>query len=159
MTGEHDTAKRQLRAYLGVSVGRIEKFSASTPAEGSVFVKNFGQTPAYNLTQTSVLLPERFPFIGSLRELLKSKAGAPKTIGVLNPTQDFLAGGVSQRLYAEDEISKINEGKEWRLYLLGTITYRDAFEEYHYVNFCFDYSGETIRSNRGVDICDFYGAD
>ena len=158
VTGEHNTAKRQLRAYIGVAIGRVEKFSSSTLVEGSVIVKNFGQTPAYNLVQTSVLLPARFPFVGSVGELL-SNAGPAKTLALLNPMQDFLAGGISQRLYTDDEISKINDGREWRLYLVGTITYRDAFGEPHYTNFCFDHSGETIRTNRGVDICDFYGAD
>ena len=104
-------------------------------------------------------MPAQFPFAGSLGELLKANVIPAHAFALLNPTQDFLVSIVSKRLYTDDEISKIDDGREWRLYVLGTITYLDAFEEDHYTNFCFDYNGETIRTNRGVDICDFYGAD
>src|ERR1700730_14006353 len=36
--GEHDSAKRQFRAYIG-AVGRIDKFGVSTLVEGSIIVK------------------------------------------------------------------------------------------------------------------------
>jgi hypothetical protein len=112
VTGESETAKRQLRAYVGVAVGRIEKFGSSAPVEGSVIVKNFGQTPAYNLNQSTAILPEHFPYTGSLADLFKDNAGPPKRIALLNPTQDFLAGAMSARPYTEPEISGINEGKQ-----------------------------------------------
>jgi hypothetical protein len=155
-----DQERRQLRAYIGVAIGQIEKFTATTLVEGSIIVKNFGQTPAYNIIDTgAAIVPAQFPFIGSLRELLKSNMIPAHAFALLNPTQDLLINIVSKRLYTDDEISKINDGREWRLYLLGKITYRDAFGEDHYTNFCFDYSAETIRTKQGVDICDFYGAD
>jgi hypothetical protein len=159
VTGESETSKRQLRAYIGVAVGRIEKFGSSTPVEGSVIVKNFGQTPAYDLTQIAAILVESLPFTGPFADLLPGRTGPPKRIALLNPTQDFLAGAAGAKPFTDAEVVSINDGNKFRLHLFGKITYLDALKERHYTNFCFDYTGEMIRTNRGVDICDFYGAD
>src|SRR5258706_6905725 len=49
--GADDTAKRQLRAYVFVdSVNVANVVEGSGPPESRVIIKNFGQTPAYQVT-------------------------------------------------------------------------------------------------------------
>jgi hypothetical protein len=119
-----DTAKRQLRAYVVVKAGRLENVAAGGRPKAVVTIKNFGQTPAYNSRQSSVMGFDRFP------PMLEPPAESPADRALpdhpLGPGGEMYANASMQRALQQVQIDDIPRG-EFALSVVGKILYVDAF--------------------------------
>lgn len=114
-----ETAERQLRAYLSINIARITQQNRSefrTITE----IKNFGQTPAYNVRVWSILgafdPSEPRNFI---------KAEAIETYSMLGPGGNFDLKA-ALRDQSPEQVQHIIGGTR-QVYLWGEIRYHDAF--------------------------------
>ena len=125
-----ETAKRQLRAYIYVGGDKGPILDAHDGPEIHMFLKNAGQTPAYDLTH--------WFSVGILEYPLKKEPPIPgvkliKT--VVQPGVDLKFVNKLGRPLDAKTISQLKEGTEWRLYIWGEIIYRDAFNHTQFTKF------------------------
>jgi len=77
--------------------------------------------------------------------------------GHVNTGQRFFFRTVLDNLISDEEINEIMRGNIRKLYVYGTVFYRDSFNEEHYTNFCqfgvWDVAGNfsTINTTRHND--------
>ena len=121
--GAEDTAKRQLRAY--VFVGEAEIIHAGTNmVEAAIKIKNFGQTPAYDVTISTAA--QAFNIPGDI-------AFAPTPVGpdssrfVFGPGAEGRHSIPLHTLIGEPEAMSGLKAGEGALYVYGEIRYRDTF--------------------------------
>jgi len=136
-----DTAQRQLRAYIGVSESGLKLQPENIP-EGQVYIKNFGQTPAYNVRQwiAIALLPHPLP----------TNLPEPPE-GFLTSTSLIPSGGhhinvvpVKQPIPAD--ILALLATPELALYVYGRVVYEDIFGKERHTQYRLIYGGrEGIR--------------
>jgi hypothetical protein len=153
-----DTERRQLRAYVGASTGDSPTISSMYPPalpSLTVYIKNTGQTPAYQVTHLSGAavgpypLPKTFDFSNTMQP-----DDLPEPITVFPGRLEGIAIEItSNRALSDDEINGLATGKNKRLYFWGTVTYQDAFSASRYTNFCFGYYAITTTGIRH-DACE-----
>jgi hypothetical protein len=144
--GADDTAKRQLRAYVG---GRPSEIAHTGLVVHWTFeIENFGQTPASQLTDNALVdicpypLPPNYPF-PSLPQMAPSAA-------VIHPRMGKYGGtGRSQRTFTPSELTQIVDGTVQRLYIFGEIKYMDIFGKDHTTRFCHSLIGSRALFNIG----------
>jgi hypothetical protein len=127
--GADRTAERQLRAYISVEPAHFDFKRGTNKAILCVArfkIKNSGQTPAYNVRIDTDFRVAPWPLTGDLATLQKNAIQFNRSIG----PNDFVPGG------AEKGQNIANAGPTDRLYLLGRISYRDAFEKERETWFC-----------------------
>ncbi len=145
-----DYERRALRAYVGILDHTNVAQNNGLPPNIPHFIfklKNSGQTPAFKVIRNGGIavdkypLPESFDFKPS-QNLVPIE---PISIfpGVEWPLPIFLS-----RPLTTDEAAHISDGKNWRLYLYGDISYIDTFGRRHYTNYCFGY--HVINPSVGV---------
>jgi hypothetical protein len=129
--------RRQLRAYLFIDSGAIE---IRRTEQGRMFLtafiqfKNFGQTPAYNVTQwVRMDILEKEP-----EEYLSADGHTSAAVGPGAVT----TSPVNQGPVTKSDIDDIN-GQRKIVSIWGEITYRDAFRKKRYFRF-YSRSGEPI---------------
>jgi hypothetical protein len=156
------TAQRQLRAYVAVRAENVYPFSPDIPVGIRFRMTNHGQTPAYDVSHTAAVailphpLPPNFQF-----------PAPPVSVAsrfVLHPRASFEAGVVAPRPYNGVEINQATNG--FRIYLYGSVTYRDAFKKHRETTFCVSIvpSQNLVAMSRGRDLptpvnIDFHAAD
>jgi hypothetical protein len=133
--------ERQLRAYLSVNVGTVI-FQNETISQPFVVLPdcvNDGQTPAHEMSynaRANILpypLPDDFDFP------MKPEQAIITSSAVVGPHRSFQLGAALDRFCDADEVDNIRWGKYERLYVYGTVRYRDAFGEPRWTNFCQSY--------------------
>jgi hypothetical protein len=136
-----DQEKRQLRAYAFAKPISITDFSTSTHPSTQVIFKNSGQTPAYHLTGSTAVYPSSYPLSVPIPSGTRESTPLEAT---LNPAAENDIGGsdTMQRPITPDEANAIRDGKTMRMYVYGSINYRDVFGDVHYSNFCFSFWGD-----------------
>jgi type II secretory pathway pseudopilin PulG len=117
----NDTEKRTLRAYVGIVDHHIENVALDGAPHVQVMIKNFGSTPASNVTYWIASKFDRYPKPIDL----PVQPFKPDKV-VLFPTDGFTATFDIGALNKVD-MAGLNEGSR-RLYVYGEIDYRDAFE-------------------------------
>jgi hypothetical protein len=129
------TAERQLRAYVCFVTGGFVAQDRNTDYRYEVrpFVKNTGQTPAYEVFVSSRarLLP--FPLPADVDLSVPDEPTAADNIG---PGQSFFFRAWLDRMLTNEEIAEITTGIGRKLYIYGTVRYKDAFGHRRYTNFC-----------------------
>jgi len=134
------TAERQLRAYVSARPDYVYAFGLNIPVEIKVRIINHGQTPAYNVAQTAAVdalpypLPAGFP-------LPKSMIPAPATL-VLHPNALIDTHVTGKRVLSATEIGQVTANHGLRIYVFGTVKYRDAFKQDRETRFCFSVIGD-----------------
>jgi len=138
-----ENARRELRAYMGVSEIWCESFKPETDFRVQIRFLNSGQTPAYDfnseirhvgpydLNTTPETLPQHIP------------SDTKPTKAICNP-RDTKHSFISARLNAA-QISWIDAGL-YRFWVYGHVTYRDVFENWYMRKFCF-YVRQTDETN------------
>jgi len=136
-----DTARRQLRAYVGVG---DPSFDGKFPNNIMIEVENGGQTPAYNLRthlnrkwiSANELLPNNFDY---------PDFGSPNdkgSISYLNPGQ--------KRIFTfpmdHSELDKTRKG-EIKLFIYGHVDYVDIYGVSRSSEFSYSYSG--VNDDKG----------
>jgi len=130
-----DTAERPLRAYLQL-VPDLNSFiwinTVHVP-ELRVSLKNAGQTPAYDVQANGAINPDAYPLRKTPPDLLPVDEPFQLVIhpGELGYTMTLTAG----RRLSPDEVDRLTDGTDLRLYLYGGVTYKDAFGKDRYTRF------------------------
>jgi hypothetical protein len=128
-----ETSEKQLRAYIGIQSNETTVY----PFElgGFAFIahaelRNFGQTPAYDLTiqaNAAIDVPGAIPF-NNAQSPAQTAAG---------PSIAFRDAGVHVNvgwpISEEDKIAIYTRKKN--IFLWGTVRYRDVFDKRHYFTF------------------------
>jgi hypothetical protein len=119
-----DTAQRQLRAYIGIH----SMSSAVYPFENGGFtyiaqaeLRNFGQTPAYELTgqsNSTIDLPDATPF--------DETQGPAKAAGLGVAFRDAGIHVKQWKHVSAEEFAALRDQKK-RVFLWGVVKYKDAF--------------------------------
>jgi hypothetical protein len=150
--GAEETAQRQLRAYVGVTVPDSQlrhpdpSLQSSDP---SIFkmvleIKNSGQTPAYDtITRYTTMLLDH-P-VAADYDFFRPIGVNPSTV-VLNPNACIRSESTPHPLSASEVEEMKDPNSKRRLYTFGEITYRDAFNTGRHTHFCFynEWDGETF---------------
>jgi hypothetical protein len=122
---DEDTAKRQLRAYLGIQGGwiRLRNEGEQLFVDATVLLENWGQTPAYNF-RTSIDIEVHptgsVPFTDSGPLPLGTRAHS--IIGPRSPTETGRASPISA-----DDLTSIRTGIK-TIFVWGRLDYIDCFE-------------------------------
>lgn len=138
-----NTAKRQLRAYLGIVIPKDGPTNGLLPPvtpEVRLGFKNAGQTPAHEVTHLSGgdIRPYPMPKDNNFTISPPETPNSPVTAlpGVLDP---YGIAVIRSRPFTPEEIAKIQDGKTARFYVWGTLVYRDVFGDLHKTNYCFGF--------------------
>jgi hypothetical protein len=128
------TAKQQLRAYVAVRAESVSGFGQDTPIGIRFRMTNHGQTPAYDVSHAAAIailhhpLPPNFQFPAPLIPMASRF--------VLHPRASFDAAIVASTPFNAVQIDMATKNEGFRIYLYGTVTYRDAFDERRETTFC-----------------------
>jgi hypothetical protein len=146
------TAERQLRAYVAVDQG-ILKGVGGAETEARLYIKNTGQTPAYNTEQWVSIVADDYPTTRTF-EFFPGTAeiGASATIGAGGLSTVFISVGA----LTANQWDKIRTGKA-AIWLWGEIRYRDAFEKRRFTRFKYIYGGHVGARPNGAMAVDIDG--
>jgi hypothetical protein len=134
-----DTAQRQLRAYMGVSKIFLNLAIPTIP-QGSVEVKNFGQTPAYKVRQWIGITMGRYPLTSPLQKSPHIQA----SVAVVSPGVSH-ASVVSLKKAVPENV--VIGTLETTVYVYGEVIYEDAFGEERHTEYRFIYGGPESVSH------------
>ncbi len=143
-----DTEKRQLRAYVGLIPPPDNQVSNNFTPPATPLIrltpKNFGVTPAYEAIHKTGMQVGYYPLAKNFEYPIQELATPPNPITIYPGAFDLAGIQVeSLRALTQDEIASIQDGKTKRLYVWGTLTYKDVFREPHYTNFCLGFYNLT----------------
>lgn len=131
-----DTAKKQLRAYLSVTIGSgsfQDRFS-KIKFEVVPSLDNSGSTPAHKITYWAkseilpVPLPDDFNFPHVDNKFQSSF--------VLGPNQGISLNAIVDEYIPDSEVEEVKIGNNRRVYIWGIVSYEDVFGDSHYTKFC-----------------------
>ena len=119
------TTRAQLRAYVMVETVARTVLGPGTIPQGSVRIKNFGQTPAHDVRAIIGMGFAKYPFEGMEWH---SKTSSPEAqFGrSLGPSDDFSLPINLSRTITAEQIRAVEAGR-WALWINGKIFYRDVF--------------------------------
>jgi hypothetical protein len=138
-----DTAERQLRAYVGVSDASIHKVETGAP-EAIVHIKNFGQTPAYDVRAWIHMWIAEHP----LSEVLPdAPEDLPKGTAVIHPGT-HVAFFMPKEPPVKAEFIPLLGTAAGTIYVYGIIKYRDVFKRERTTKYRLIYGGrEPVRGS------------
>jgi hypothetical protein len=133
-----ETAKRQLRAYMFFVSASITP-DAGNPSYyiASIDIKNWGQTPAYNVYSWINAAVIEYPLRSNL--VMANPGDENSDVG---PGAGFRMEQVIQPTLSDQDLLDIRSGRK-QIYVWGTIRYTDAFDQPHHTDF-------RLRSDREV---------
>jgi hypothetical protein len=145
------TAKRQLRAYVNYNGGSVINFDGASPLV-QVVIRNFGQTPAYNVRTRINIWVTPTPLTTPFRDL---DADITQRGGVLGPQSHFVLGrALVDRPLTPTVKSEIRNDSRG-LFVFGDINYVDAFGENQLTTFRLVYGGgEEIHPEGNLATCE-----
>jgi hypothetical protein len=125
-------SERELRAYVGTAFARetLVQLIIDQPPSAKIIIKNFGQSPAYDVSISVKIAPGDYPLTISLPEP-DSMPGR----GVLHPGEEISITGWGDNPLGDESGRLQTEHRTRRLYLYGMITYRDIFQKGHTTHF------------------------
>jgi hypothetical protein len=128
------TAKRQLRAYVAARAISVYGFGPNIPVKIGFSMTNHGQTPAYDVSHAAAIeiLPHPLP---PNFQLPTPIIPTPASF-VLHPNASFEAVIVTATAFNAVQINMVTSNNGFRIYLYGTVRYRDAFDERRETAFC-----------------------
>jgi hypothetical protein len=156
--GAEDTAERQLRAYVSVDKARVIGVNGSQQPKAHVVIKNYGQTPAYELLHWTGMEVETWPHPDNFDFVLGTLA--KHTLGpgaFIHGYQDRFLKGPPRALTTEQHAGL--RDKSMALYVFGEIRYKDAFRKTRFTKYKMmiggpvgmDESGALVTCEEGND--------
>ena len=145
-----DTEKRQLRAYLGIIPGGVDNFGDPTTQTFNYIVKNYGQTPAYDVfdfPSVPYMIQVNGPVIASPTERPKDVIAT----FTIFPGREHPKRGIGTTIQKREN-DLIASGTGYQLVYSGVIFYKDALGTDHYTRYCFMYKGGSMTSHE-TDTC------
>lgn len=133
------TSQHQLRAYLVVDTSEITRLQAGELVEASVRLTNVGQTPAFDVHYSTGVSVLEYP----TDSLPRKEPSPPLTDGthryfISKPSEIVKQ---SNEVLTADDLQAIAEGKNKRIYVHGTVFYKDIFRKKHKSKFCLTIHG------------------
>lgn len=146
VTDAKDSSQRQLRAYLSIVPGEViwQNERNMDPFEFHPFMINDGQTPAHDVTYNAAVELLPFPLPADFNFPLPPLAYP--SVSVIGPHQNKFMIIPALRRFTMNELHEILLHGSMRLYVYGTVTYRDVFTEVWYSNFCFTFNWGSLGS-------------
>jgi hypothetical protein len=147
-----NTAQADLRAYVAVDdiyfpwvpTTNFEDRASITDQIVRIRVKNFGKTPATNITirisGIKAAGPE-FPRVFGPKDYKGPKP-------MLSPTQQYTTRVPPDRFTFDPEYPKDSDGKE--PFIFGAILYQDIYERWWLHHFCYNYDTKPGTRNRFI---------
>lgn len=153
------SSEKQLRAYLGVIFPERGEECEDFPANFVVHVINAGQTPAYEVEGSAMWTtfdrgtlnpPSDFTYHLTRKGTASRFTLSPQKIAPIRFPLDPGENGIT----FESCLTRANKG-EIVLFLYGTISYRDVFENtpVRTTNFCFRHMSGDLSKNRQQVVC------
>ena len=118
------SGERQLRAYVLVDNARVKDVEIGKLPVACLQLKNFGQTPAYKVRHRIEINFSEFPPVSDI-PLLETGKNFPKML--IGPGGHIDAIRYLDQPVAESDLEALGR-KNFAIYVLGTIDYKDAFE-------------------------------
>jgi hypothetical protein len=140
-----DTARRQLRAYVGIENVPVQDADGiSIPNAMGFRIQNYGQTPAHKLATVLLIATREFPLI---KELDPPKPEDFKNFCVLNPSGTNM---IIEKFTEEDftNIKRDLEDGKSALYFWGQIKYWDVFDMEQTTSFCHFMNNKWMQTHR-----------
>lgn len=146
----HDTARKQLRAYVDAVPLNVFHIDDGNPLEAYVRIRNTVQTFALDIERyvgIKIFRPPELPEeVSDLMELEPGKF-------VIGPGGDNVTFRRGPKLIKE-QFDKIKtrydlrtDDKDLRIYVIGMITYKDVWDDFHKTDFCFMFFGDEHVPN------------
>jgi hypothetical protein len=139
VSGAERTAKSQLRAYVGIASGHlaIEIVDGKIKPTVTIRVRNFGQTPAYEVhSKGSITLASKF-----------SDALSGRLISISGKNAIFPQS--SQRIRLTQDLNAPTGEGPLDTFVFGYITYKDVFGHLRRTNFRFTCQSDAIPDSPG----------
>lgn len=141
------SAKRQLRAYLGVE--KIEPIDAQGMFAARAVFMNNGQTPAY------IKSVKTRHWLGPFPTLNPHESGPPlkntfHLKPIINPGR---SGKISFPLIEGEELEKLSSGEDFAYYVYGRIEYADVFDRSLWLTFAYRILWSTRELEDGILPC------
>ena len=149
-----ETMKKQMRAYVSADPGFGVYQDAHNKFQGAVVLSNSGFTPARHISHRvhAAVLPmgdaENYVFKDTKSYFVTDSSLSPRT------TYTIFGGIVPDRL-SDKEVEETMLGEIRRLFVWGSVTYVDVFDESHETFFCHNFTFQTAINNE-VTVRTFY---
>jgi hypothetical protein len=138
-----DTEKRQLRAYIFVAAATMHDFVVPKKPFANVRVRNFGQTPAYDVTTDLGISLKSLAALGSFAD-----PGHPSPPTPLGPGVDLHPILTADDLLTESTIAAIKADRS-SYFIFGIIRYKDAFRKDHWTRVRWVFGAKDLAEGNG----------
>lgn len=168
VVGADTTARRQLRAYVGIRRMTLLEQTKERVFGYEVWIQNFGQTPAFHVscsTNRKIMkypLPFDFPLADHEYADTDQLAGGSPTWISLQPGERrrITSSGNDVRL-TDAEIASFMDSEDVKptqiqLYCFGTISYVDVFGDLHWAHYCKSFGGDYYKRLKRGSACHLY---
>lgn len=129
------SAERQSRAYVEVAIEKLDLNANAGTAEVVLRVRNVGQTPARDLACSSWVDLRPWPQPPNATFAGPADPNPPPKV-ILNPGQARHFKAAAKTALKKFELEEIAAGTPRRLYVFGSVTYRDVFKNDLVTEFC-----------------------
>jgi hypothetical protein len=128
----------QMRAYLSISPGALieQDDNKEVKIELQPWIVNNGLTPAHEVRYNAKVQVLRIPIADNFTFPLPPMAPAPSTTTV-GPRQQTFMITAADDLLARNVLAELKQPGGRRLVIYGTVTYKDAFGNPWWTNFCY----------------------
>jgi hypothetical protein len=120
------TARRQLRAYVFVAEIEISELRPGTVPDIAVTIKNFGQTPAFRLTQWAKAGLDTYPQPTAVPNPVPHTEFPARPLG---PTDTYIVRLAPMPNPINEAAIRALLAREAAIYIAGEVRYRDAFNK------------------------------
>lgn len=120
------TTKAQLRPYVMIKSARVDGLEIGKQPKATITLKNFGATPALEMTQWSNMGGDAFPPTHNFP--MEERKEDTKAVSPLAPGGEFIATPFNPKFppFSEEYMAALRKG-EAAIYVIGRIKYRDSF--------------------------------
>lgn len=140
-----DTAKKQLRPYVGVEPSFLENLAPNSTTTVQGTATNYGQTPAYRTRIYFDVQVLPYPFPDNLQFPFSPPKGTDfGSVATLFPHTPLPAGKKMVKPLTKDEVLGIYDGTKIRLYVGGEIWYDDIYDTPYCARFFFSLGGQEL---------------
>ncbi len=141
----NETTERQLRAYICVSTALL-KFQSPDVPEVQVHLKNFGRTPAYDVSGWIHMWIEAYPLSVALPE---PAVAFPKSNEIMGPNCIRIFVNAKNPPIPTQSLPLLGTAKG-TIFAYGEVRYKDAFGVDRYTKYRLIYGGREGVRNRTV---------
>jgi len=139
-----ENAQRELRAYVSVRPVAIKGLVAGEYPVVLYEMTNTGSTPAYKLKSAASIALMKYP--ATSLTVTMDPASQPHQVTVF-PGQSHQAETNRKHTINQDQIYSMLRGDEYRLYVIGLVTYEDAFGKKRETEFCCIVGGDRLTKS------------